>query len=540
VLEDARAKLAAALQAFTAAQSMLAAVQSALAAGRPLPRGNIMQLDKVRSSLAEAAEALGLDPEQATLADLQARLATRERMVGLRHALEYLGQATGPAVAADQLAPLAADAARLATSESWSPEDEARALVLVRLVELADAASGNGDDERVLVLDAELRRNLGPAAAAVVLAATRGRLALPAHQQSFVAGGPAGEAVPLTTSPPASSASAEVSAPAPSASAAAPSLPGSGPPGPGGQRPPAEPPPPAGKTGPRFPRAVTALVLVILVGLATAVAIIVHDRGSKTTAGTAPQSVSSQPPSPPAAAPGQPSPPPAGTSPTSAPSTPEALPPIAPPPAVDVGAIAAAADPIVVGLTITRATETFGATGIVLNSSGAVVTNDHVIEHALTITARIGSTGRTYSATVVGDSDTEDIALIQLQGASGLQAPKFRDAASLSVGDPVVALWQAPGQGAPTATTATVTALDQAIPAIDPDAPSKTLSGVIQMSVPLTPPASGGPLLNANGEIVGVALAPEPFQPQTGTFGYAVPINTALGAVLGIQQGRSK
>src|SRR5439155_2018557 len=118
VLEDARAKLAAALQAFTAAQSALAAVQSALAAGRALPRGNLMELDKVRSALAEAAEALGLDPERATLAELEARLATRERTIGLRRALEYLGQATGPPVAAAQLAPLAADAARLATSES--------------------------------------------------------------------------------------------------------------------------------------------------------------------------------------------------------------------------------------------------------------------------------------------------------------------------------------------------------------------------------------------------------------------------------------
>src|SRR2546423_921782 len=105
MLEDARAKLAAALQAFTAAQSALAAVQSALASGRALPRGNLAELDKVRSALAEAAEALGLDPERATLAELEARLATRERTIGLRRALEYLGQATGPAVAAAQLAP---------------------------------------------------------------------------------------------------------------------------------------------------------------------------------------------------------------------------------------------------------------------------------------------------------------------------------------------------------------------------------------------------------------------------------------------------
>src|SRR2546423_1396673 len=82
MLEDARAKLAAALQAFTAAQSALAAVQSALASGRALPRGNLAELDKVRSALAEAAEALGLDPERATLAELEARLAARGRSSG--------------------------------------------------------------------------------------------------------------------------------------------------------------------------------------------------------------------------------------------------------------------------------------------------------------------------------------------------------------------------------------------------------------------------------------------------------------------------
>jgi S1-C subfamily serine protease len=526
VVEAARAKLAAALQAFAEAQSALAVVQSALAAGRALPRGTIMELDKVRSALAEAAEALGLDPEQATLAELQARLATRESTVGLRHALEYLGQATGPAVAAAQLAPLAADAARLATSESWSPEDEARALLLVRLVELADAATGNGDDERILVLDAELRRGLGPAGAAVILAATRGRLALPAHEQRFIAGRPgvglAEEAVP------------------PSAPASAPLLEGREPARPGRERPPAELPPPAHPTGARLPRAVVAVLVLLLIGLAAAVALIVHDRGAKTTARTAPQSASSQSPSPPAAAGAQPSPLNTGTSLPAASPAPQATPGSAPAPAVDVAAIAAAADPVLVGLTITRADGTLTASGIVLNSSGAVVTNDHVIEHALTITARIASTGATYSGTVVGDNDTVDIALIQLQGASGLQAPKLGDATSLSVGDPVVAVWQAPGQGAPAATTATVTALNQTIPAIDPDAPSKILSGVIQTSAPLPPPASGGPLVNAKGEIEGVCLAPEPFQPQTGTAGYALPINTALAAILDIQQGRSK
>src|SRR5437016_3288747 len=91
-VQGARAKLAAALQAYTAAAtSVMGAVQSAVTAGPGMPRGNLMELEKVHSALAEAAEAFGLDPEQATLAELQEWLATRERSAGLRHALEYLG-----------------------------------------------------------------------------------------------------------------------------------------------------------------------------------------------------------------------------------------------------------------------------------------------------------------------------------------------------------------------------------------------------------------------------------------------------------------
>ena len=286
--------------------------------------------------------------------------------------------------------------------------------------------------------------------------------------------------------------------------------------------------------------AVVALVVLIMIGLVTAVALIVHDRGSKTAAGsTAARSAASHTPSPSAAAAAQPSSPAGQTSPTPGSPTPQATAGSAPAPAVDVAAIAPAVDPVVVSLTITRADGTIGATGVVLNSSGAVVTNDHVIEHALTITGRVGSTGATYSGTVVGDYDTADIALIQLQGASGLAAPRIGDAASLSVGDPVVAFGQAPAQGAPPAAiTATVTALNQTIPAIDPDAPSKTLPGVIQISAPLPAQASGGPLVNARGEVVGVNLAPAPLQPQPGTAGYALPINTALAGVQAIQQGR--
>src|SRR5207302_2015459 len=117
----------------------------------------------------------------------------------LRGALERLAQATGPAAAAAALAVVTADAARLATAAPWSPNDEVHVVTLSLLVELADIAAGDGDDERILVLDAELRSSLGPAAA-------RGRLVLPAPPSapSDTEGhGPQGSSRPPAASPPA-------------------------------------------------------------------------------------------------------------------------------------------------------------------------------------------------------------------------------------------------------------------------------------------------------------------------------------------------
>src|SRR5882672_12478397 len=76
MLADARNKVAVALRAFSVAQSTVPGLQAALAAGRALPRDDLFELERVRSALADAAEALGLDPDRATLAELEARLST--------------------------------------------------------------------------------------------------------------------------------------------------------------------------------------------------------------------------------------------------------------------------------------------------------------------------------------------------------------------------------------------------------------------------------------------------------------------------------
>jgi ABC-2 type transport system ATP-binding protein len=168
------------LQAVSAARSALPKVQAALAAGSAPAADDLAKLAKAASALAGAARVLGLEPGRATLADLEAELAARRSTVAQRPVLRRLAHAAAPAAAASSLASLADEAARLVGKTSWSPADEARATVLARLVELADAAAAQpDDDEHILSLDAELRRALGPSAAPVILAAARGRLVLP-------------------------------------------------------------------------------------------------------------------------------------------------------------------------------------------------------------------------------------------------------------------------------------------------------------------------------------------------------------------------
>ncbi|HEY2666191.1 MAG TPA: ATP-binding cassette domain-containing protein [Actinomycetota bacterium] len=178
--DDAGERVKESLQAVSAARSALPNIQAALAAGRAPAAADLATLAKAASALTGAARGLGLEPGRATVADLEAELAARESSVAQRPVLRRLAHAAAPAAAAPSLATLAGEAAALAGKASWSPADEARALVLARLVELADAAAAEpDDDEHIVSLDAELRRVLGPPAAPVVLAAARGRLVLP-------------------------------------------------------------------------------------------------------------------------------------------------------------------------------------------------------------------------------------------------------------------------------------------------------------------------------------------------------------------------
>jgi S1-C subfamily serine protease len=195
---------------------------------------------------------------------------------------------------------------------------------------------------------------------------------------------------------------------------------------------------------------------------------------------------------------------------------------------------------VIVNTTLQYNSEAAAGTGMVINADGLVLTNNHVIEGATKITATVASTGKTYTAIVVGYDKTGDVALIQLQNASGLTTVPIGNSSSVTAGQAVVALGNAGGQGAITATAGHVTALNQTITASNDGSStaSETLHGMIQTNADIVPGDSGGPLASSAG-VLGMDTAGNDANNQQAAAGFAIPINTALSVARQIAGGRA-
>ncbi len=163
-------------------------------------------------------------------------------------------------------------------------------------------------------------------------------------------------------------------------------------------------------------------------------------------------------------------------------------------------------------------------TGMVLTSDGEILTNNHVVDGATRITVTISSTGATYSATVVGTDPTDDVAVLRLANASGLQTAHL-SSTTATVGESVTGVGNAGGTGTLTAAAGTVTALEQSITASDETGGnSEQLSGLIETDAPIRAGDSGGPLYGEDGTVIGMDTAA-----STGgvSQAYAIPIDDA-------------
>jgi putative serine protease PepD len=177
--------------------------------------------------------------------------------------------------------------------------------------------------------------------------------------------------------------------------------------------------------------------------------------------------------------------------------------------------------------------------GFVVSKDGLIVTNDHVVDGASQVQVKIGTSDKAQAATVVGADPSRDLALLKVD-AVNLPTLSLGDSSSVSVGDPTYAIGNPFGLDH-TLTTGIVSALQRNLQAPD----GAKISGAIQTDAALNPGNSGGPLLDADGEVIGVNS-----QIQTGSsngaeggnvgIGFAIPANTVKSFIDEAKSGKLK
>jgi S1-C subfamily serine protease len=210
-------------------------------------------------------------------------------------------------------------------------------------------------------------------------------------------------------------------------------------------------------------------------------------------------------------------------------------------------ALAVKVDPAIVDVTsqLKYNNATAEGTGVVISPNGLVLTNNHVIDEATSVSATLVVSGKTYTAKVLGYDSTDDVALLQLQGASGLKTASLGDSSKVKVGQAVLALGNAGGRGGlPATAQGTVQGLNRTIQASDTDANTQeTLHGMIQTNAPIQEGDSGGPLVNSSAQVIGIDTAANQsgFAPDQSeaTAGFAIPINHAISIANQIADGHA-
>jgi S1-C subfamily serine protease len=174
---------------------------------------------------------------------------------------------------------------------------------------------------------------------------------------------------------------------------------------------------------------------------------------------------------------------------------------------LDVAAVVAKVEPAVVSVTASGGQGPLGSasagSGVIVSADGEVVTNAHVVEGARTITVTLAGESSARTAELVGLDSAADLALLRIKGASGLTAATLASSAGLRVGDDVVAIGNALAlEGGPTVTRGIVSALGRSL-----DSGGVSMQGLIQTDAAISSGNSGGPLVNAAGEVVGINTA---------------------------------
>ena len=181
------------------------------------------------------------------------------------------------------------------------------------------------------------------------------------------------------------------------------------------------------------------------------------------------------------------------------------------------------------------------ATGMIISKSGLVLTNNHVIDGTNGLTVTVFNTRQRFSAKWLGYDRADDVAVLQLTGASGLHPVPLGNSATVRAGDGVTALGNAGGTGKITLVTGSITGLNRTITASDDGQNSETLHGMLQTDAHIVPGDSGGSLVGASGRVIGMDTAAASGNSLSGgqNVGFAIPINKAMRIARQIIAGQS-
>lgn len=154
----------------------------------------------------------------------------------------------------------------------------------------------------------------------------------------------------------------------------------------------------------------------------------------------------------------------------------------------------------------TQSQKVGAASGFIISSDGYIITNKHVVADDKASYTVLLSNGQQQTAQVIYKDPTNDMAILKISG-NNYQTVKFGDSKSLQLGQTVIAIGNALGQYNNSVSMGIISGLNRTIQATGSDGKTETLTGVIQTDAAINPGNSGGPLLDLNGNVVGINVA---------------------------------
>ena len=176
-------------------------------------------------------------------------------------------------------------------------------------------------------------------------------------------------------------------------------------------------------------------------------------------------------------------------------------------------------------------------TGIIVSENGYILTNKHVVEGSSDISV-VTNDGNSYNNVEIITTDLlSDIAILKISNAKGLKAAELGDSKVLNIGQQVIAIGNALGEYDGTVTSGIISGVGRTVNASSDDGTTKeTLTDMIQTDAAINSGNSGGPLVNAQGQVVGVNTA---VASEAQGIGFAIPISSVKGILKSIAEGKT-